>query len=58
MRQDDEVDIGEVDALRLDVGREYVGIVACIKKDSFVGDLDERGEAQSFFIAASAPKAS
>ena len=45
VRQDDEIEIGEVNALRLDVGGEDVAVVAGVEQDSLAGDLDERGEA-------------
>jgi hypothetical protein len=45
VRQDDEVEIGKVDALRLDVGGKDVAVVAGVEQDSLAGDLDERREA-------------
>ena len=58
VRQNDEIDVGEVNTLRLNVSCEDVWIVACVEQDSLTDDLHERGEAPIFFIAASSPKAS
>src|SRR5690349_21405966 len=45
MRQDDEIEVSKVNALRINVGGEYVAIVAGVEQDSLTRHLDERGEA-------------
>ena len=42
VRQHHEIDAGEVNALRLDVGCEDVWVVARVEQDSFAGDFHER----------------
>ena len=49
MRQDDEIQVGEINALRLYVRREDVAIIACVEQDALAGDLYERGEAPVLF---------
>ena len=49
VRQDDEIDVGKVNTLGLDVGCEDVPIVAGVEYDSFAGDLHESGEAPILF---------
>src|SRR5271168_4962331 len=45
VRNNDKVELGEIDVQGLDVAREDFGIVAGVKEDAFAIVLDERGEA-------------
>jgi hypothetical protein len=58
VRHDDKVELGQVDALGLDVLVEGLGIVAGVEKDAFAADFDQGGVAQASFIDGSLPKAS
>ena len=49
MRQDDEIEIGKVDAFRFYVGGEDVPVVAGVEQDVLAGDLDQCGKAPILF---------
>ena len=58
VRQDDEIEIGEINALCFHVGGKCLTVIASVEQNSLASDLNEREKPQSFFIAASVPKAS
>ena len=45
VRQDDEIEIGEINALCFHVGGKRLTVIAGVELNSLAGDLNERGEA-------------
>src|SRR4051794_15761960 len=45
VRQDDEIEIGEINALCFHVGGKRLTVIASVEQNSLASDLNERGEA-------------
>jgi hypothetical protein len=58
MRQNYEIEGGEINTLCLYVGRKDIAIIAGIEQDSLTATSTRAEKPQSFVIAASLPKAS